>query len=54
MEVLLLVPSGKWLKEEEERLEQAVYDLTETVPGQQVTSGINWAAVAQQVRTTGS
>ncbi|XP_043240215.1 cyclin-D-binding Myb-like transcription factor 1 [Amphibalanus amphitrite] len=42
---------GKWLKEEEERLEQAVYDLTETLPGQPVTSGINWAAVAQQVIT---
>ncbi|XP_037092201.1 cyclin-D-binding Myb-like transcription factor 1 isoform X2 [Pollicipes pollicipes] len=42
---------GKWLKEEEERLEQAVYDLTQTLPGQQVTSGINWAAVAQKVIT---
>ncbi|ESO97938.1 hypothetical protein LOTGIDRAFT_104060, partial [Lottia gigantea] len=41
--------SGKWLLEEEKRLTAAVHDLAKKKPGEQVTSGLSWALVAEQV-----
>ncbi|XP_046405823.1 cyclin-D-binding Myb-like transcription factor 1 [Ischnura elegans] len=43
--------TGKWSSEEEDRLARAVYDLTNAIPGEQVTSGISWSQVAEIVAT---
>lgn len=42
---------GKWSFDEEERLTEAVYDVTQTTPGQSITGGIPWQQVAEKVRT---
>ncbi|XP_071439406.1 cyclin-D-binding Myb-like transcription factor 1 [Hetaerina americana] len=43
--------TGKWLPDEEDRLARAVYDLTNAIPGEQVTTGISWSQVADIVAT---
>ncbi|XP_060075420.1 cyclin-D-binding Myb-like transcription factor 1 isoform X1 [Ylistrum balloti] len=43
--------SGKWLPEEEHRLSSAVYELAGVKPGENVTSGLSWASVAERVLT---
>ncbi|XP_069142183.1 cyclin-D-binding Myb-like transcription factor 1 isoform X2 [Argopecten irradians] len=43
--------SGKWLPEEELRLSSAVYELAGVKPGENVTSGLSWASVAERVLT---
>ncbi|XP_078677702.1 cyclin-D-binding Myb-like transcription factor 1 isoform X3 [Branchiostoma floridae x Branchiostoma belcheri] len=43
--------SGKWSNEEETRLQDAVHEVTNTIHGQPVTSGISWAEVAHRVGT---
>ncbi|KAJ8302226.1 hypothetical protein KUTeg_021213 [Tegillarca granosa] len=43
--------SGKWLPEEERRLAEAVYEFAGIKPGQNVTSGLSWANVAERVVT---
>lgn len=43
--------SGKWLREEERRLASAVYDLAGVKPGENVTTGLSWALVAERVQT---
>lgn len=43
--------SGKWLREEEKRLAAAVYDLAGVKPGENVTTGLSWALVAERVST---
>ncbi|OWF41981.1 cyclin-D-binding Myb-like transcription factor 1 isoform X2 [Mizuhopecten yessoensis] len=43
--------SGKWLPEEEHRLSAAVYELAGVKPGENVTSGLSWASVAERVLT---
>ncbi|XP_014674135.1 PREDICTED: cyclin-D-binding Myb-like transcription factor 1 [Priapulus caudatus] len=43
--------SGKWLAEEDDRLAEAVYELTGRRHGENVTQNISWAAVAQRVVT---
>ncbi|KAJ6666404.1 hypothetical protein lerEdw1_000677 [Lerista edwardsae] len=44
-------PPGKWTEEEEKRLAEVVHDLTSTEPGDIVTQGVSWAAVAERVGT---
>ncbi|XP_070559776.1 cyclin-D-binding Myb-like transcription factor 1 [Ptychodera flava] len=43
--------SGKWFPEEENRLTTAVYELSNVIEGESITSGISWAAVAERVGT---
>lgn len=43
--------TGKWLPSEERRLADAVYQLSRKKPGEMVTSGISWSAVAEKVGT---
>uniref|UniRef100_A0A8C3GDC5 Cyclin-D-binding Myb-like transcription factor 1 n=1 Tax=Cairina moschata TaxID=8855 RepID=A0A8C3GDC5_CAIMO len=43
--------TGKWTEEEEKRLAEVVHELTSTVPGDIVTQGVSWAAVAERVGT---
>jgi hypothetical protein len=43
--------SGKWTEEEEKRLAEVVHELTSTEPGDIVTQGVSWAAVAERVGT---
>ncbi|CAE1309382.1 DMTF1 [Acanthosepion pharaonis] len=43
--------SGKWLPEEECRLTDAVCELTGAQPGENITHGLSWAAVAERVGT---
>uniref|UniRef100_A0A2R5L9U4 Putative cyclin-d-binding myb-like transcription factor 1 n=1 Tax=Ornithodoros turicata TaxID=34597 RepID=A0A2R5L9U4_9ACAR len=40
---------GQWLPAEERRLAEAVYDLSGALPGEMVTSGLSWTAVADRV-----
>lgn len=42
---------GKWLPAEERRLAEAVYELASAIPGERITSGLSWAAVAERVGT---
>ncbi|XP_071815533.1 uncharacterized protein [Apostichopus japonicus] len=42
---------GKWRFEEEERLTDAVYEVTKTTPGESITGGIPWQQVAEKVQT---
>lgn len=42
---------GKWTEEEEKRLAEVVHELTSTEPGDIVTQGVSWAAVAERVGT---
>lgn len=46
-----LLLSGKWTEEEEKRLAEVVHELTSTEPGDTVTQGVSWAAVAERVGT---
>ncbi|XP_044279285.1 cyclin-D-binding Myb-like transcription factor 1 isoform X3 [Varanus komodoensis] len=43
--------TGKWTEEEEKRLAAVVHELTSTEPGDIVTQGVSWAAVAERVGT---
>ncbi|XP_055509467.1 cyclin-D-binding Myb-like transcription factor 1 isoform X2 [Leucoraja erinacea] len=43
--------TGKWTGEEERRLAEVVHELTATDPGDIVTQGVSWAAVAERVGT---
>lgn len=43
--------SGKWTEKEEKRLAEVVHELTSTEPGDIVTQGVSWAAVAERVGT---
>nr|XP_014348453.1 PREDICTED: cyclin-D-binding Myb-like transcription factor 1 isoform X2 [Latimeria chalumnae] len=43
--------TGKWTEEEEKRLAEVVHELTGTDPGDIVTQGVSWAAVAERVGT---
>lgn len=43
--------TGKWFPCEEDRLAEAVYELSRAVPGEIVTTGISWASVAEKVAT---
>ncbi|XP_078409050.1 cyclin-D-binding Myb-like transcription factor 1 isoform X2 [Cetorhinus maximus] len=43
--------TGKWTVEEEKRLAEVVHELTATDPGDIVTQGVSWAAVAERVGT---
>ncbi|XP_013365608.1 PREDICTED: cyclin-D-binding Myb-like transcription factor 1 isoform X2 [Chinchilla lanigera] len=43
--------TGKWTEEEEKRLAEVVHELTSTAPGDTVTQGVSWAAVAERVGT---
>ncbi|KAM6152170.1 cyclin-D-binding Myb-like transcription factor 1 [Erethizon dorsatum] len=43
--------TGKWTEEEEKRLAEVVHELTSTEPGDAVTQGVSWAAVAERVGT---
>ncbi|XP_074644643.1 cyclin-D-binding Myb-like transcription factor 1 [Tubulanus polymorphus] len=43
--------TGKWYPDEEQRLGDAVYKLTGSVRGENITTGVSWAAVAEDVRT---
>ncbi|XP_021109673.1 cyclin-D-binding Myb-like transcription factor 1 isoform X3 [Heterocephalus glaber] len=43
--------TGKWTEEEEKRLAEVVHELTSTEPGDTVTQGVSWAAVAERVGT---
>ncbi|XP_075414582.1 cyclin-D-binding Myb-like transcription factor 1 isoform X3 [Tenrec ecaudatus] len=43
--------TGKWTEEEEKRLTEVVHELTSTEPGDIVTQGVSWAAVAERVGT---
>ncbi|KAJ7329498.1 hypothetical protein JRQ81_015672 [Phrynocephalus forsythii] len=43
--------TGKWTEEEERRLATVVHELTSTEPGDIVTQGVSWAAVAERVGT---
>ncbi|XP_031570832.1 cyclin-D-binding Myb-like transcription factor 1 [Actinia tenebrosa] len=43
--------AGKWTAEEEERLSNAVHELSGTQAGDVVTTGISWALVAEKVET---
>ena len=43
--------AGKWTEEEEKRLAEVVHELTSTEPGDIVTQGVSWAAVAERVGT---
>ncbi|XP_003342046.1 cyclin-D-binding Myb-like transcription factor 1 isoform X2 [Monodelphis domestica] len=43
--------TGKWTEEEEKRLAEVVHELTSTEPGDIVTQGVSWAAVAERVGT---
>lgn len=40
---------GVWLPAEERRLAEAVYDLSGSLPGEIVTSGLSWTQVAERV-----
>lgn len=42
---------GKWSHDEEELLSDAVHESTSTVPGESVTTGIQWTDVARRVGT---
>lgn len=42
---------GKWLPAEERRLAEAVYELTNALPGEMISSGLSWAIVAERVST---
>lgn len=42
---------GKWTTEEEQKLSSAVHELSSTRSGDLITTGISWAAVAEQVGT---
>ncbi|XP_043570129.1 cyclin-D-binding Myb-like transcription factor 1 isoform X1 [Chiloscyllium plagiosum] len=43
--------TGKWTIDEEKRLAEVVHELTATDPGDIVTQGVSWAAVAERVGT---
>lgn len=43
--------SGKWTVEEEQRLSNAVHELSSATSGDFITAGISWAAVAERVGT---
>ncbi|KAM4873735.1 cyclin-D-binding Myb-like transcription factor 1 isoform 3-T5 [Thomomys bottae] len=43
--------TGKWTEDEEKRLAEVVHELTSTEPGDIVTQGVSWAAVAERVGT---
>ncbi|XP_036358043.1 cyclin-D-binding Myb-like transcription factor 1 isoform X4 [Octopus sinensis] len=43
--------SGKWLPEEEQRLTDAVCELSGAQPGENITHGLSWAAVSERVGT---
>lgn len=43
--------TGKWLPAEEDRLTKAVYQLSNAVPGEMVSTGLSWATVADRVGT---
>lgn len=43
--------SGLWTCEEEDSLSEAVYALTQSLPGENTVSGIPWTQVAQKVGT---
>ncbi|KAK9399462.1 cyclin-D-binding Myb-like transcription factor 1 [Crotalus adamanteus] len=43
--------TGKWTEKEEKRLAEVVHELTSTEPGDTVTQGVSWAAVAERVGT---
>ncbi|XP_059510802.1 cyclin-D-binding Myb-like transcription factor 1 isoform X2 [Stegostoma tigrinum] len=43
--------TGKWTVDEEKRLAEVVHELTATDPGDIVTQGVSWAAVAERVGT---
>lgn len=43
--------SGKWTVEEEQRLSNAVHELSSAASGDFITAGISWAAVAERVGT---
>uniref|UniRef100_A0A8C3J1B4 Cyclin-D-binding Myb-like transcription factor 1 n=1 Tax=Calidris pygmaea TaxID=425635 RepID=A0A8C3J1B4_9CHAR len=43
--------TGKWTEKEEKRLAEVVHELTSTEPGDIVTQGVSWAAVAERVGT---
>lgn len=47
----MISSSGKWTEEEEKRLAEVVHELTSTEPGDIVTQGVSWAAVAERVGT---
>uniref|UniRef100_A0A670ZMF8 Cyclin D binding myb like transcription factor 1 n=1 Tax=Pseudonaja textilis TaxID=8673 RepID=A0A670ZMF8_PSETE len=47
--VWIVSPSGKWTEKEEKRLAEVVHELTSTEPGDIVTQGVSWAAVAERV-----
>lgn len=40
---------GVWLPAEERRLAEAVYDLSRVLPGEMVSGGLSWTAVAERV-----
>ncbi|XP_076338132.1 cyclin-D-binding Myb-like transcription factor 1 isoform X2 [Tachypleus tridentatus] len=42
---------GKWLPAEEKRLADSVYELSNAFPGEMISSGLSWAAVAERVGT---
>ena len=39
------------MPDEEKRLAKAVYELAKCKPGDNITTGLSWAAVADQVKT---
>ncbi|XP_028398410.1 cyclin-D-binding Myb-like transcription factor 1 isoform X2 [Dendronephthya gigantea] len=43
--------TGKWSQDEEDRLSEAVHEVTSTVSGESITSGILWTDVARRVGT---
>ncbi|NXJ46179.1 DMTF1 factor, partial [Spizaetus tyrannus] len=43
--------TGEWTEKEEKRLAEVVHELTSTEPGDIVTQGVSWAAVAERVGT---
>ncbi|XP_013927162.1 PREDICTED: cyclin-D-binding Myb-like transcription factor 1 [Thamnophis sirtalis] len=43
--------TGKWTEKEERRLAEVVHEMTSTEPGDIVTQGVSWAAVAERVGT---
>lgn len=43
--------AGAWTGEEEDNLSQAVYSLTQALPGDNAVAGIPWIQVAQRVGT---
>ena len=48
---MFILRLGKWTSEEEERLSNAVHELSGTQTGEVVTTGISWSSVAEKVQT---